>query len=51
MASYSNILAWKIPWTEECGGLCPWGHKMSDATEWLSRSTTYGVVGEDMHVC
>ena len=21
MATHSNILAWKIPWTEECGGL------------------------------
>ena len=21
MATYSSILAWKIPWTEECGGL------------------------------
>ena len=21
MATYSNILAWKIPWTEEPGGL------------------------------
>ena len=27
MATYSSILAWKIPWTEELGGLCPWGHK------------------------
>ena len=21
MATYSSILAWRIPWTEECGGL------------------------------
>ena len=21
MATHSSILAWKIPWTEECGGL------------------------------
>ena len=21
MATYSNILAWRIPWTEESGGL------------------------------
>ena len=21
MATYSNILAWKIPWTEELGGV------------------------------
>ena len=28
MATYSSILAWKIPWTEEPGGLySPWGCK------------------------
>ena len=31
--TYSNILAWRSPWTEEPGGLCPWGHKESDTTE------------------
>ena len=25
MATYFNILAWKIPWTEEPGGLQPMG--------------------------
>ena len=24
MAIHSNILAWRIPWTEEPGGLQPW---------------------------
>ena len=34
MATHSNILAWRIPWTEELGGLySPWGHKESDMTE------------------
>ena len=34
MATHSNILAWKIPWTEEQGGLNnPWGRKESDLTE------------------
>ena len=28
MATDSNILAWEIPWTEEPGGLNPWGHKV-----------------------
>ena len=29
-----HILAWKIPWTEEPGGLqVPWGHKEPDMTE------------------
>ena len=28
MAIHSSILAWKIPWTEEPGGLySPWGHQ------------------------
>ena len=25
MATHSNILAWRIPWTEEPGGLQPMG--------------------------
>ena len=32
-----SILAWKIPWTEEPGGLqSPWGHKELNTTEQLS---------------
>ena len=31
MAPHSSILAWKIPWTEEPGGLQSTGHK--DLTE------------------
>ena len=27
MATDSSILAWEIPWTEEPGGLHPWGGK------------------------
>ena len=33
MAPHSSILAWRIPWTEDPGGLRPWGHKESDTTE------------------
>ena len=34
MAAHSRILAWRIPWTEEPGGLhSPWGHRESDRTE------------------
>ena len=33
MATHSCILAWKIPWTEEPGGLHFMGRKESDATE------------------
>ena len=33
MATHSNILAWRIPWTEESGGLSPWDCKELDTTE------------------
>ena len=35
MATHSSILAWRIPWTEEPGGLhtVPWGHKELDTPE------------------
>jgi len=33
MATHSSILAWRIPWTEEPGGLSPRSHKDWDTTE------------------
>ena len=33
MATHSSILAWRIPWAEEPGGLQLVGHKVSDMTE------------------
>ena len=33
MAVHSSILAWKIPWTEELGGLSPMSCKESDTAE------------------
>ena len=33
MAIHSSILAWKIPWTEEPGGLQSMGWQESDTTE------------------
>ena len=33
MATHSSILAWKIPWTEEAGGLQSMGSQESDMTE------------------
>ena len=34
MATHTSILAWKIPWTEESGGLLfKWGCKELDTTE------------------
>ena len=36
MATYSGILAWRIPWTERnLVGYSPWGHKESAVTERL----------------
>ena len=31
-ATHTSILTWKIQWTEEPGGLHPWGLKESDST-------------------
>ena len=30
MATHSSILAWKVPWTEEPGGLQPTGSQETD---------------------
>ena len=35
MATNSSILAWRILWTEEPGGLQSWGCKESNTTELL----------------
>ena len=40
MATHSSVLAWRIPWTEEPGGLHPWGCKESDTTEQLTHTQT-----------
>ena len=36
MATHSRFLAWRIPWTEEPGGLQSMGHKEWDMAEWLT---------------
>ena len=33
MATHSSILAWRLPWTEEPGGLESMGSQESDTTE------------------
>ena len=38
MTAHSSILAWEIPWTEEPGGLQPWGHKETDTTQQLNNN-------------
>ena len=50
MATHSSILAWRIPWAEEPGGLySPWGRKESDMTEWLS--TIWGHYSIFLELC
>ena len=36
IAAHSSSLTWEIPWSEELAGYSPWGHKESDATEWVT---------------
>ena len=28
MATFSSIIAWRIPWTEELAGHSPWGRRV-----------------------
>ena len=46
MAPHSSTLAWKIPWTEEPGGLSPWGCEESDTTERLHFHFLLSRIGE-----
>jgi len=39
MATHSNILAWRIPWTEKPSGLQSMGCKESDMTKHLNSFT------------
>ena len=41
MATHSSILAWRIQWTEEPGGLQSMGSQESDMTEQLKPKLTY----------
>ena len=41
VATHSNILAWKIPWTEGTDGYSPWSHKESDTSEGLILCSIY----------
>ena len=46
MAPHSSILAWKIPWTEEPGGLQSMGPQESDTTEQLHFRFSLSCIGE-----
>ena len=41
MATHSRILAWRIPWVEELGGLQSMGHKESDTIEQFHFTFTF----------
>ena len=46
MAPHSSTLAWKIPWTEEPGGLQSTGSLESDTTERLHFHFSLSCIGE-----
>ena len=46
MAPHSSTLAWKIPWTDEPGGLQSMGRKVSDTTERLHFHFSLSCIGE-----
>ena len=41
MANPSSILAWRIPWTEEPGGLSSMGSEKTDVTEVTEHACTH----------
>ena len=49
MAIHSSILAWRIPWMEEFGGLQSMGRKESDTTERLHFHFHFIVRTNDPH--
>ena len=51
MAAHSSILARKIPWTQEPGGLQSMGHKKSDPTECTHRAPWLGKVPDESESC
>ena len=46
VASHSSTFSWKIPWTEEPGGLQSMGSLESDTTEWLPFHFSLSCIGE-----
>ena len=45
MATRSSLLAWRIPWTEEPGGLQSRGHKELETTERLTHIHSEATAG------
>ena len=50
MATHSNILAWRIPWTEEIGGLQSMGLQTVEH-DWATNSTTTPRWSQDLRFC
>ena len=48
MAPHSSTLAWKVPWTEEPGGLQSMGSLRADTTERLHFHFSLSCIGEGM---
>ena len=48
MATHSSILAWRIPWTEELGGLQSTGLKELDTTEQLHFHFSLSCIGDGL---
>ena len=47
MATHSNILAWRIPWTEEPGGLQSMQYKELDTTEMTKHNVVINFRGKN----
>ena len=51
MATHSSIHAWKIPWTEEPGGLhSPWGHRMRHHLGTKQQQQQHVELGSSVHL-
>ena len=48
-ATHSSVLAWKIPWTEDPGGLQTTGMAQSDVTERALAHCKMGVIVAPFH--
>ena len=49
MATHSSILAWRIPWTEEPGGLQPMGMQSQIQLKWLSTQSVKAPIIPYLH--
>ena len=49
MTVHSSILAWRVPWTEDPGGLQSLGHKESDVVERPTLSLTLQTTVASLH--